>query len=175
MAKVLDDRLDQVLGKSEDAMETVEARARAAFPDTRLIVWEGHPQTFAFSYVGGDSDSLLGYSSADWIRDPTFWANQIVHPEDRDEAIAFCALATGKGSDHLFEYRARTIRGSIVWLQDFVRVVLGSEGIPSRLRGLMLDITAEKTRTGRQNDHPSLFVPSPGELRAADSEVKQKG
>jgi PAS domain-containing protein len=163
--RVLPEEIDRVFGSGHDDIREVERRARAAYPGQRLIVWEGDPQTFAFGYVGGDAEQLLGHPASAWLG-PTFWVDSIVHPEDRREAVAYCALASGKACDHVFEYRAVHPAGGVVWLLDYVRVVLGTRGIPSLLRGLMFDITGEKTRNGDFAAAPRLQRPTVVELEA---------
>lgn len=164
---VLPARLRTVFGDDADAIGTVEARARATFPAERLIVWEGDPQTFAFSYVGGDAEALLGWPTSAWIEHPSFWVDQVVHPDDRRDAVAYCALATGRARDHVFEYRARHREGGIVWLSDYVRVVSGARGIPLRLRGLMFDISASKRDEGQFDLPPQFWEPSLRDLQVA--------
>ena len=161
---VLDAVMQRVFGRDDDPMPQVESRAREAYPGRGLIVWEGNAQTFAFSYVGGDAEALLGHAADLWTRQADFWTATVVHPEDRDDAVAFCALATGKGVDHVFEYRALAADGAIHWLEDYVRVVRGSRGIPVRLRGIMLDVTEAKRRASKDGARPSLFQPSMTEL-----------
>jgi PAS domain S-box-containing protein len=153
-----------VFDAGRDSIESVQARARSAFPAAKFIVWEGDPATFAFSYVGADAESLLGYPAADWIDSPGFWVDHVVHPDDRREALACCALATGRGRDQLFEYRALRNDGSIVWMLDYVNVVRGGRGVPSRLRGIMFDITAAKQRAGLPQALPGLREPSQDQL-----------
>lgn len=155
---VLDPTLLEVFGADDSPMPEVERRARAAYGDRRIIVWEGDAQTFAFGYVGGDAEELLGHPAASWLQSADFWVRQVVHPDDSDDAVAFCALATAKCKDHTFRYRARTTSGEIVWLEDYVRVVLGSRGIPTRLRGVMVELNE------RERSHE--FRPSPSELHA---------
>lgn len=111
--------------------------------DRPVIVWEGDAQTFAFSYVSEDAERLLGHAAKRWIEDATFWASVVVHPEDREDAVAYCALATGKCLDHAFVYRARTADGTVRWLADYVQVVRGSRRVAERLRGIMIDVTDE--------------------------------
>ena len=71
-----------------------------------------------------------------------------MHPDDRDDAIAYCALCTGKGEDHDFDYRAIASDGRTLLLHDVVKVVKGDKGIAARLRGIMLDVTSR----GRGDD-----------------------
>ena len=115
---------------------------QALVDDLDAIVWEGDAQTFQFSFVSKAAEKILGYPAERWY-EPDFWADVVIHPDDRDHAIAYCALATGQGRDHTFEYRARAADGRLVWLRDVVRVVLGDKGIPVSLRGVMIDITSE--------------------------------
>jgi PAS domain S-box-containing protein len=135
--------VQQVFGRADEPMDLVDQRAQQALSDRRAIVWEGDATTFQFSYVGAAAEQVLGYPRRRWTDEPTFWGATVVHPEDRDDAIAYCALATGKCQDHDFVYRAVTADGRIVWLHDIVKVIPGTKGIPERLRGLMIDVTDE--------------------------------
>lgn len=136
----------QVFGSRFDPMPEIERRARKLFAGRSVIVWEGDAQTFQFSYVGGDAEAILGHARTRWTLEPTFWSATVVHPDDRDEAVAFCALATGKGQDHDFVYRAMAADGRVVWLHDIVTVVKGSKGVAERLRGVMIDVTDQFQR-----------------------------
>lgn len=156
--------LRSVFGSGRDSIAAVQARAREAFPGTRFIAWEGDPATFAFSYVSADAEAMLGHPARDWLASSTFWVDRIVHPDDRRDAMAYCALATGKGRDHLFEYRALRADGSTVWMLDYVNVVRGGRGLPSRLRGIMFDVTAAKQRAGSMEALPGLREPSQRQL-----------
>lgn len=62
-----------------------------------------------------------------------------MHPDDRNDAIAFCAVPL-KGADHDFQYRARCSDGRIVRLHDIVKVVKGPRGIAESLRGIMVEL-----------------------------------
>lgn len=161
---VLDDTLQRVFGSGDDPMPEVERRARERFPGASIIVWEGDAETFAFTYVGGDAEALLGHAPAAWTGSGTFWVDHVVHPDDRRDAVAYCALATGKRSDHVFEYRARHRDGRLVWLLDYVNVVLGERGVPCKLRGVMIDITDDKRADGAADARPALQQPSLDEL-----------
>src|SRR5688572_10067674 len=89
--------------------------------DLAAIVWEADPVTLQFVYVSRGAEALLGYSLQDWLSRPTFWVD-LLHPEDRETAIATCQAAVADGRDHDFEYRALTADGSVRWLRDIVRV-----------------------------------------------------
>ena len=132
----------QAFGDAEQSIEVVAHRAAGMF-DRPVIVWEGDAQTFAFSYVSSSAEELLGHPARRWTTEATFWAETVVHPDDRDDAVAYCALATGKCLDHAFVYRAKTADGRVRWLADYVQVVRGPKGVAERLRGIMIDVTDE--------------------------------
>lgn len=136
----LAERLLRVFGSPVDPVAAVERRSAELLPEYRTLLWEGDPQTFQFSYVGRVAEEILGYPAQQWIDEPTFWVDRIVHPEDRGEAVAFCALATAQCRNHDFCYRARAADGRIVSLLDVVQVEVGGRGVPVKLRGLMLEV-----------------------------------
>lgn len=138
-------RIRRAFGSERDSMEEIASRAEQLFPDHRLIVWEGDAQTFEFAYVSEAAGDMLGYPVERWTSEPAFWAETVVHPDDRSDAIAFCALATGKCADHDFVYRATTADGRTVWLHDIVTVIRGNRGVASKLRGIMIDVSEERS------------------------------
>lgn len=139
---VLAAQLAAIFGSPADRIEEVTARAARLMPDDAVIVWEGDPQTFIFSYVSPSAERVLGYPVARWL-EPGFWARTVVHPDDSADAVAYCALATAQGRDHDFQYRARTADGNTVLLHDVVHVIKGPLGVAARLRGIMVPIGEE--------------------------------
>ncbi len=140
------DRVREAFGNPADPIHLVAQRAEARFGEEPVIVWEGDAQTFQFSFVSASAEDVLGHPCARWTDEPTFWADHVIHPDDRDDAVAYCALATGKGKDHAFEYRARASDGRTVHLVDYVQVIFGARGIPERLRGIMIDVSDAPSR-----------------------------
>lgn len=134
-------KLAVVMGSPAEPVEAVEQRAAAIFAGRGVIVWEGDPQTFQFTYVSSAAEAVLGYPATRWLSEPTFWTDTIVHPLDRTAAVTYCALATGRGLDHDFCYRAQAADGRIVVLHDVVQVIKGARGVAVRLRGVMVDVT----------------------------------
>lgn len=105
------------------------------------IVWEADPVSFQFTFVSKQAERLLGYACDAWYA-PDFWASHI-HPEDREQTVAYCALQTQAGIDHAFEYRMLSADGRVVWLKDSVTVEV-RDGMAVALSGIMVDVTAEK-------------------------------
>lgn len=127
------------------------------------IVWEGDTQACVFSFVSQQAERLLGYPVERWLTEPYFWVNHI-HPEDRDWVPAFCVQATAEKRAHEFEYRMLAADGRVVWLRDIVTVVVENDE-PVMLRGVMIDITANKQAE-------AALKASEAELRAVFSAMK---
>jgi two-component system, cell cycle sensor histidine kinase and response regulator CckA len=108
------------------------------------IVWEAEPSTFQFRYVNRTAERLLGYSLEDWLSRPTFWID-LLHPDDRQTALALRRAAVEHGRDHDVEYRVMTADGSIRCMRDIVTVARSEAGT-RRLGGLMVDITDARMR-----------------------------
>ncbi|MBD2740635.1 PAS domain-containing sensor histidine kinase [Coleofasciculus sp. FACHB-1120] len=108
------------------------------------IVWEMDAVTWKFTFVSDRAQDILGYPISQWLNEPTFWQDCLLHPEDRDWCVNFCVSATNQAKDHEFQYRAIASDGRVVWLKDVVRVVCDEQGCPKLLRGVMVDITKEK-------------------------------
>ncbi|MBD2537565.1 PAS domain-containing sensor histidine kinase [Coleofasciculus sp. FACHB-SPT36] len=108
------------------------------------IVWEMDAVTWKFTFVSDRAQDILGYPIGQWLDEPTFWQDCLLHPEDRDWCVNFCVSATNQAKDHEFQYRAIASDGRVVWLKDVVRVVCDEQGCPKLLRGVMVDITKEK-------------------------------
>ena len=127
---------DEVFGDNVDDMQALQRRATELLP-ADAILWECDATTFAFSYVSPSAEVALGYPTANWIDDTALWATKVVHQNDADEAVNYCASETACDRDHAFEYRAVAADGSIVRLRDVVRVVPAMDGHSKRLRGVM--------------------------------------
>jgi len=109
--------------------------------DVEGIVWEADARTLAFTFVSAQAEKVLGYPPAAWLN-ATFWRAHL-HPDDRERTIAFCLAATAHPRNHAIEYRMLAADGRVVWLRDLITVV-AEDDASIRLRGIMLDVTAQK-------------------------------
>jgi hypothetical protein len=105
------------------------------------IVWEADPDTFRFTFVSEYAERILGFSLKEWLSEG-FWVKHI-HPEDRERVVDARRKATVEGLHHEFDYRLIGVDGRIVWFRDTVFVDM-QEGRPVRLRGTLIDISAQK-------------------------------
>ena len=125
--------------------------------DIDAVVWEADPRTFDFIFVNRRGVELLGYERADWYQHD-FWAGRLIYPPDRAETVASCREAVRLRRDHRIEYRALTADERVVWLRDFIRVTVGDDGAVRALRGMMLDITAERAIQAKLDDEHAQLV-----------------
>ncbi len=132
---------------SMDARESARELSRAQREHRELIdsvdgiVWEADA-TFRFLLVSRQAERLLGYPVERWYQEPDFWVKHL-HPDDREQATSDCRAAVEHCLSHELEYRMIAIDGRIVWLRDLVSVE-DDDGLPRRLRGIMVDITAQR-------------------------------
>lgn len=113
------------------------------------IVWEADAHTFQFTFVSSKAEEILGYPPTLWLTHD-FWL-RILHPEDREWAVQVCLNGLETGTDSQFEYRVFAADGTIRWLLDVVRLVRDDHGEVRWLRGIMLDVTAQKSREAEQH------------------------
>lgn len=106
------------------------------------MVWEADPDTFRITFMSRQSERILGYAAEQWAATPTFWEDHI-HPEDRERTVASCLRAVQEKRPNDLEYRMIGADGRIVWVRDLVTVEVQGERV-SKLRGIMIDVTARK-------------------------------
>jgi two-component system, cell cycle sensor histidine kinase and response regulator CckA len=138
-------RTIQARGREVPERQEAERQFREIVEGLDAIVWEADATTWQFTFVSRRAEDILGYPVGQWLSEANFWVNHI-HPDDRVRAVAICSEATAKGEDHQFDYRALAAAGHEVWLRDIVRVVKDRAGRPSRLHGVMVDITEREQR-----------------------------
>jgi PAS domain S-box-containing protein len=129
-----------------------EARTRFAglVDGLDAIVWEADPVTLALTFVSHRAESLLGHPLRQWLGDGSFWT-RLIHPDDRDAALAALHEHAATGRECRLEYRMASADGRFVWITNIVQPVVPEPGGASRLRGLMLDVT-ERKRLAEERD-----------------------
>ncbi|AFH47949.1 Signal transduction histidine kinase [Ignavibacterium album JCM 16511] len=128
--------------KAELKVQETQQRIEELVNTIDGIVWEADAQTFQFRFVSKRAEKILGYPTDDWLNE-NFWQDHL-HPDDKGWAINFCISATMAGEPHQFEYRMIAADGRVVWLRDNVTVVK-KDNKPYLLRGILVDITEQKT------------------------------
>lgn len=103
------------------------------------VVWEAVGEPWAFTFVSDGAERLLGYPRAAWLEGSGFLRG-LIHPEDRDTAVAATAAAARDRAGYTVEYRVTAAGGSMRWLRETGRADTAPDGRP-RLRGLLVDVS----------------------------------
>jgi PAS domain S-box-containing protein len=125
----------------EEALRSSEERYRLIVEGARIVGWEYDPSIDCFTFVSGHAERIFGYPAKQWY-EKGFWADHI-HPDDREDVVNYCVSCTREGEDHEFEYRMLSKDGEVVWCRDIVHVIV-KEGKPTKLGGILIDITELK-------------------------------
>jgi diguanylate cyclase (GGDEF)-like protein/PAS domain S-box-containing protein len=100
------------------------------------------------SYVSPQIEEILGYTQQEYIEDPQLW-ERILHPDDREDAMATYLRGRESGGPFVFEYRLIARNGRTVWFRDSAIVLTDAHGNPESIQGVMLDITDRKVAEER--------------------------
>ena len=133
----------QAATHARDQVRSVEQRFRELVDGIGSVVWEADPRTFQHSFVSQSAEKLLGHPLRRWLEEPGFWAG-LIHPEDREAAVAARRAAVDRGEDHRCEYRAVAADGRAVWIEDIAHAVRDAAGTVLQLRGTLVDITERR-------------------------------
>lgn len=92
-------------------------------------------------YISPQVEEMLGYTQEEWLEDPDLWA-KLLHPEDRERALAEANRTRTTGETFDAEYRLVARDSRILWIHDkAVRVEVESSVV---WQGVLLDITERK-------------------------------
>ncbi len=136
------DKRTEELNKSNSKLITSEQQFRNLVQTQSAIVWRADPVTCRFLFVSDEAESLLGYPVEQWINEVDFWP-QHIHEDDREAALAYCAVENRNHRNHDFEYRMITADGRSIWLRDYVHLTVGN-GEVTEMSGFIIDITKQK-------------------------------
>jgi diguanylate cyclase (GGDEF)-like protein/PAS domain S-box-containing protein len=100
-------------------------------------------ENMSTTYVSPQIEAILGYDPQEYIEDPQLWEN-ILHPDDREEAKATYLRGRESGGPFVFEYRLLARDGRTVWFRDSAIVLTDGHGQAEYIQGVMLDITDGK-------------------------------
>ncbi len=136
---------NQMLARIQEqdaALTRSQQKLEALIHSIEGIVWECTPDMERFGFVSRQCERLLGYPAETWMATPGFWQDHL-HPEDAVRAAGFDRLQAGAAGSYSLEYRMRAADGRSVWLRESASL-LHEDGRPAALRGIFLDITAQK-------------------------------
>ena len=146
------------LGIMLDVTELVQAQAELHQAKTKygalveqipaIVYVDVADDEMSTTYVSPQIEAILGYTAQEYIDDPQLW-ERILHPDDREDAMATYLRGRESGDPFVFEYRLLARDGQTVWFRDSAIVLTDAQGRPEHIQGVMLDITERKAAEER--------------------------
>jgi diguanylate cyclase (GGDEF)-like protein/PAS domain S-box-containing protein len=141
------------LGLMLDVTELIQAQAELHQARTKygalveqipaIVYVDVADEHMSTTYVSPQIEAILGYTAQEYIDDPQLW-ERILHPDDREDAMATYLRGRESGDPFVFEYRLLARDGRTVWFRDSAIVLTDARGRPEHIQGVMLDITERK-------------------------------
>ncbi len=126
-------------GESPDLL----ARLRSLLLSSPAVIYCCRPDAgFEKTFVSENVERLTGFSAGDYLSRRGFWFERI-HPDDRQSCFKFLADTLERGRN-VIEYRTRHRNGRYAWIRDEALLVRDGHGLPLKLTGSVIDITAPK-------------------------------
>ena len=104
-----------------------------AFRDVAETVWMS-PQV----------ERLFGYRVDEFVGNPGFFEERVVHPEDRVAVTEEMAASRDELRPFSRDYRLLRRDGQVVWVHDESVPIFGEDGSPEFIQGYFIDITERK-------------------------------
>jgi PAS domain S-box-containing protein len=138
---------------AEERLSEAEERYRSLVEHLPVVTYlDDHRDDPPPRYISPGIESLLGYSPAEWLEDPAIW-DRVVHPDDRERALAEIRASEASGEPRSTEYRMIAKDGRIVWVHDDARIVeAGPSFERSAWQGVCVDVTRRKEAELRLQD-----------------------
>jgi PAS domain S-box-containing protein len=136
---------NEMLGRIEAqdaALSLSQQKMEALVHSIDGIVWERTPDTFRFTFISRQSETILGYAPQAWLDQPDFWESKL-HPQDAAKAVQTGHEKATRGEPYNFEYRMIAADGKTVWIRES-GTVLVEKGRPVAMRGIFHNVTREK-------------------------------
>jgi PAS domain S-box-containing protein len=124
---------------AEQARLTAEERARTALDASKIGTFRFDVRRNALDWSDG-LDRVFG--GAESVTLEQFF--EVMHPDDRDHVMAAYTRSVTEGADLEEEFRVFWPDGSMHWLHDRGRTLLGTDGKPHQIIGAITDITNHK-------------------------------
>ncbi len=120
--------------------EIAEVAQRAA----HAVTYEFYPSTGVALHSAEPLKALTGYDLTPKTETAEWWRS-IIHPDDVESAWQEIERGVEIGRGFKLDYRIRHASGHYVWIHDYATVINGQDGLPTRVVGVVLDITKRKS------------------------------
>ena len=130
--------------EAESRLQSEKARINDILGSLGDIVWSVELPELKMNFMNAAAEAILDRPLSELLGDLTIWAEQIVHPGDRERMHSqylLNLLRNGAGST---EFRILRPDGEVRWLLDRARVIVDDKGRKLRIDGIASDITRHK-------------------------------
>lgn len=131
--------------RKEELLRDSEKKYRELSENLEEVVYRADPETLALQYINGAVEDLFGYTSGEWLEDPTLW-KKTIHPEDKDRVISELKEAYQKGRKKVLEFRIIRKDKSIRWVRNRISWQKDNLNNIHHLTGIVFDITDQRMR-----------------------------
>jgi PAS domain S-box-containing protein len=136
------DTTARALQQSEESLRLSEERLRLAQQAARVGSFEWNIETGVNLWTP-ELEAMYGLDAGEFGKTQHSW-EQLVHPDDREQAVAAVERALEGGESQEAEWRVVWPDGSVHWLLARFRMLRDGAGRPHRLLGVNLDISERK-------------------------------
>jgi PAS domain S-box-containing protein len=129
--RVMNQQLAHTQSEHEELLNTIDG-----------VVWEAEVGKPTYTFVSNQVEKLLGYPTEKWLKEVGFWKS-IILEEDASRIIGPGYRESFEKHDTQLEYRLKKADGEPIWIREYIKVI-EENGVPSKLRGIMVDISNRK-------------------------------
>jgi len=153
---------------AEAELRETQERFQALVEHIPAVLYVELPDPSAPSiYIAPQIEQLFGVTSEEYITRPELWF-ELLHPDDREVAVARYEHALSDGVAWSSEYRVVRPDGTTVWVHDEASLLLDEEGRPRLVQGVMFDVTERKLAEQALRDSEQREREAADRLRALD-------
>ena len=139
------------------ALREAEERFRSLVETMPAVVYlDAYNDASTAIYISPQVESMLGYSPDEFLAAENLWA-EILHPDDREQALADVESIISSGKPWRLEYRMIAKDGQVVWVHDEAVVVRDPGGRALFWQGIWLDITEQVEARGALAEAESKY------------------
>jgi diguanylate cyclase (GGDEF)-like protein/PAS domain S-box-containing protein len=126
------------------ALEGAEDRFRVLVEHSPVVIYiDELDETASTVYMSPQIGAMTGYTVEEWQADRGLWP-KLLHPEDRERALALTARHNESGEPFRMDYRLIARNGRTVWIRDEAVMVRDEAGNFLYSQGIMQDVTEAK-------------------------------
>ncbi|WP_375767361.1 PAS domain-containing protein [Archangium gephyra] len=141
--------------RAEAALRESEAHLRRTLKAAEAGAWEWDLRDRCVVWTP-NIEPMYGMAPGTFLGTPDA-ALALVHPEDRERVSRTLAQSVRDQSEHRLEYRILRMDGGVRWQESRGRVLLDEHGQPSKLAGVLMDITSRKHAEQQQRESEARF------------------